>query len=98
MRTGFQGGLQWYRCSTDPVFVSELEIYSGRTVDVPACFIGGASDWGVYQSPGALESMATTACRQFEGIHLVEGAGHWVQQERPEAVATLVEQFLARQR
>jgi pimeloyl-ACP methyl ester carboxylesterase len=97
-RTGFQGGLQWYRCSTDPRFRPELETYSGRTIDVPSCFIGGKSDWGVYQSPGALESMATTACTQFEGIHLVDDAGHWVQQERPEAVTTLIEQFLAQHR
>jgi pimeloyl-ACP methyl ester carboxylesterase len=90
--------LQWYRCSTDPGFQTELESYYGRTIDVPSCFIGGKGDWGVYQSPGALESMATTACTQFEGIHLVDGAGHWVQQERPEAVTSLIMQFLARQR
>ena len=34
---------------------TELEMFSGRTIDVPACFISGKSDWGVYQSPGALE-------------------------------------------
>lgn len=96
MRTGFQGGLQWYRCFTDPKFRPELEIYSGRTVDVPSCFIAGKSDWGVYQSPGALESM-TTACSRFEGVHLVDGAGHWVQQEQAETVTALIEQFLARQ-
>jgi pimeloyl-ACP methyl ester carboxylesterase len=39
--------------------------------------------------------MATTACTQFEGTHLVDGAGHWVQQERPEAVTALIERFLA---
>jgi len=95
LRSGFQGGLQWYRCSTEPKFHQELESYSGRTIDVPSCFIGGKSDWGVFQSPGALESMATTACTQFEGTHLVDGAGHWVQQERPEAVTALIERFLA---
>jgi pimeloyl-ACP methyl ester carboxylesterase len=97
IRTGFQGGLQWYRCSTDPAFQAELETYSGRTIDVPSCFIGGRSDWGVYQSPGALESMATLACTEFRGIHLVDDAGHWVQQEQPEAVTALIKQFLAQQ-
>jgi pimeloyl-ACP methyl ester carboxylesterase len=89
--------LQWYRCLTDPQFRPELETYSGRTIDVPSCFIGGESDWGVYQSPGALEAMATKACTQFVGVHLVDGAGHWVQQERPEAVTALIKQFLARE-
>jgi pimeloyl-ACP methyl ester carboxylesterase len=96
-RTGFQGGLQWYRCSTDPKFRPELETYSGRTIDVPSCFIAGKSDWGVYQSPGALESMTATACTQFKGVHLVDGAGHWVQQEQAENVTALIKQFLAQQ-
>jgi pimeloyl-ACP methyl ester carboxylesterase len=93
-RTGFQGGLQWYRHIDNPRSISELELFSGRTIDVPACFIAGRSDWGVYQSPGALEAMASTACTQFRGIHLVNGAGHWVQQEQPEAVGTMLAKFL----
>ncbi len=50
-RTGFQGGLQWYRCGTTGRFTPELELFSGRTIDVPSCFIAGASDWGVQQRP-----------------------------------------------
>jgi pimeloyl-ACP methyl ester carboxylesterase len=92
-RTGFQGGLQWYRCLAGK-YVSELETFSGRTIDVPACFIAGKSDWGVYQFPGALERMETTACTQWRGTHLVDGAGHWVQQEQPEAVSRLLLQFI----
>jgi pimeloyl-ACP methyl ester carboxylesterase len=92
-RTGFQGGLQWYRCLTGK-YVSELETFSGRTIDVPACFIAGKSDWGVYQFPGALERMETTACPQWRGTHLVDGAGHWVQQEQPEEVSRLLLQFI----
>jgi hypothetical protein len=59
--TGFQGGLQWYRC-TGGKYTAELETYSGRTIDVPACFISGKSDWGVYQNPGAFERMQRSAC------------------------------------
>jgi pimeloyl-ACP methyl ester carboxylesterase len=94
-RTGFQGGLQWYRCNTDSKFRLELETYSGRTIDVPACFIGGKSDWGVYQSPGALEAMASVSCTRFKGIQWIEGAGQWVQQEQPGAVLAVIKQFLA---
>jgi len=45
-RTGFQGGLQLYRGAVGRN--AELEMFSGRTIDVPACFISGKSDWGVY--------------------------------------------------
>jgi pimeloyl-ACP methyl ester carboxylesterase len=92
-RTGFQGGLNWYRCLTGK-YVRELETFSGRTIDVPAGFIAGKSDWGLYQVPGALERMETVACTQWRGAHLVEGAGHWVQQEQPEEVSRWLLKFL----
>jgi len=79
-RTGFQGGLQWYRCRTSGDYNAELEIFSGRTIDVPSCFIAGKSDWGVRQSPGAFERMQGIACTRMVGCHLLDGAGHWVQQ------------------
>ena len=69
-------------------------MFSGRTIDVPSCFISGKSDWGVYQAPGALEKMQASACTRMLGCHLVEGAGHWVQQEQPEAVSRLLLEFL----
>jgi pimeloyl-ACP methyl ester carboxylesterase len=93
-RNGFQGGLQSYRVGTDLTCTTELRLFAGRTIDVPACFIAGASDWGVYQRPGSLEAMQATACRQFRGAHLVQGAGHWVQQEQPETVTALLIRFL----
>ena len=38
-RTGFQGGLQWYRCRTGGVLSPELELFAGRAIDVPSLFI-----------------------------------------------------------
>jgi pimeloyl-ACP methyl ester carboxylesterase len=93
-RTGFQGGLQWYRCATSGRFTAELQTWSGRTIDVPSCFIAGRSDWGSYQKPGDLEAMQASACTRLSGVHLVDGAGHWVQQEQPEEVLRLLLQFL----
>ena len=93
-RNGFQGGLQSYRVGRDAKYSAELQLFSGRTIDVPSCFIAGKSDWGVYQRAGNFESMTTTACTQMRGVHLLDGAGHWVQQEQPEAVSRLLVQFL----
>jgi pimeloyl-ACP methyl ester carboxylesterase len=95
-RTGFQGGLQWYRCRTMGTPNADLELFSGRSIDVPSCFIAGASDWGVYQKPGDLEQMQHSACTQMRGCHLVPGAGHWVQQEQPERVGELLLEFLGK--
>jgi pimeloyl-ACP methyl ester carboxylesterase len=93
-RNGFQGGLQWYRCGTSGAFSAELETFSGRSIDVPSCFISGKQDWGTYQRPGVFEAMQTTACARMLGCHLVDGAGHWVQQEQPEQVSRLLLEFL----
>lgn len=93
-RTGFQGGLQWYRCGTTGAFNADYEIYSGRTIDVPSCFISGKQDWGIYQRPGVIEAMQKTACTEMRGVHLIDGAGHWVQQEQPNEVSRLLLQFL----
>jgi pimeloyl-ACP methyl ester carboxylesterase len=93
-RTGFQGGLQWYRCGTSGAFTAELQTWSGRSIDVPSCFISGKQDWGTYQRPGVFEAMQASACSRMLGCHLVDGAGHWVQQEQPQHVARLLLQFL----
>jgi pimeloyl-ACP methyl ester carboxylesterase len=95
-RTGFQGGLNWYRARTVGLYEAEHQLFSGRTIDIPATFISGASDWGIHQTPGALQAMQTRACTDWHGTHLIEGAGHWVQQEQPEAVVKHLLAFLAR--
>jgi pimeloyl-ACP methyl ester carboxylesterase len=93
-RTGFQGGLQWYRCGSSGEFIPELQTFSGRRIDVPACFISGKQDWGTYQRPGVFEAMQKTACSNMIGCHLIDGAGHWVQQEQPAEVSRLLLGFL----
>jgi pimeloyl-ACP methyl ester carboxylesterase len=93
-RTGFQGGLQWYRCGTSGAFLGELQTWSGRIIDVPSAFISGKQDWGTYQRPGVFETMQSTACINMILCDLVDGAGHWVQQEQPAEVSRLLLQFL----
>jgi pimeloyl-ACP methyl ester carboxylesterase len=41
--------------------------------------------------------MQTSACTNMQGCYVLDGAGHWVQQEQPEQVSTLLTQFLRQQ-
>jgi pimeloyl-ACP methyl ester carboxylesterase len=95
-RTGFNGALQGYRVrrGSDPKSLAEMQTFAGRTIDVPSMYIAGASDWGVYQTPGAVESMQERALTHMAGFHRLDGAGHWVQQEQPERVSELLIAFL----
>ncbi len=93
-RMGFQGGLQSYRVGSSGRFNAELGMFSGRTIDQPSMFIAGKSDWGAFQAPGSIERMQSTACTRMQGVHLLEGAGHWVQQEQAEQVSKLILEFL----
>ncbi len=99
-RNGFQGGLQWYRsvASVSSLFGgginADLQVFAGRAIDQPSMFIAGARDWGIHQRPGALERMETQACTDLRGLHLLDDAGHWVQQEKSAEVSRLVLDFL----
>jgi pimeloyl-ACP methyl ester carboxylesterase len=93
-RTGFQGGLNWYRCATGGQFVAEAQLFAGRRIDVPAMFAAGSADWGIFQVPGALERLRDEVMTRSAGVHLIPGAGHWVQQEQPDAVSRLLLRFL----
>lgn len=92
-RTGFQGGLNWYRTRFDASLTKDFALYANRTIDQPSMFIAGANDWGIQQVPGAIERMQQTACTNMSGCHIVSGAGHWVMQEQPDAVAELLLKF-----
>jgi pimeloyl-ACP methyl ester carboxylesterase len=92
-RTGFQGGLNWYRAQTDPKESTDVLLFSGKTIEVPSTFVSGRQDWGNYQEPGAIEKMGD-ACKDFRGVRFVEGAGHWPQQEQPEKVVEEILNFL----
>ncbi|KAI9843276.1 MAG: hypothetical protein M1837_006491 [Sclerophora amabilis] len=93
-RTGFQGGLNWYRSATAPSNARDLMILAGKKIEVPAMYVAGAKDWGTYQDPGAIEHCADS-CSDFRGVKLIQDAGHWVQQEQPERLKDEMMQFLA---
>ncbi|WP_244064144.1 alpha/beta fold hydrolase [Bradyrhizobium sp. Ce-3] len=93
-RTGFQGALQAYRVLSDPGLNAELRLFSGKTIDVPSLFIGGTNDWGTYAAPGALDLMEAKAVTRMSSIEMIEGAGHWIQQEQPVRLSTLLLAFI----
>jgi pimeloyl-ACP methyl ester carboxylesterase len=93
-RTGFQGGLQWYRGRMNGSLAHNLALFAGKTIDCPALFIAGDRDWGAQQIPGGIERMRTAAFTHMQETHFIAGAGHWVQQEQPEATATRIIEFL----
>ena len=94
-RTGFQGGLNWYRSGGSEGNKRALELFSGMKMQVPAMFVAGRQDWGIYQRPGAIDRMKEEVCISMDNMHLVDNAGHWVQQEQPEAVLKHLVSFLA---
>lgn len=92
-RTGFQGGLNGYRGSPG---ADDLQLFAGKTIDVPSTFMGGKQDWGVHQNPGAIQRLEKNLTTKYQGTRLVDGAGHWVQQEQAGALSALLIDFLKR--
>ncbi|KAG9193861.1 microsomal epoxide hydrolase [Alternaria panax] len=92
-RTGFQGGLNYYRITTDPALMRDLQLFAGKKIECPSIFISGAKDWGNYQQPGAIEAYPES-CSDFRGVRFIEDAGHWLQQEQPERVVEGILGFL----
>lgn len=96
-RTGFRGGLNWYRN-----FDRNWELlapFADLKIKVPALFVGGLRDAVVTGPEFAGESptvqMLGSFCDDLRGKVLIEGAGHWNQQEAPEQTNTALLDFLA---
>jgi pimeloyl-ACP methyl ester carboxylesterase len=96
-RTGFRGGLNWYR-NFDRNW-ELLAAFADRRITVPALFVGGLRDAVVTGPELAGESPAVqmlgSFCDDLHGKVLIEGAGHWNQQEAPEATNAALLEFLA---
>jgi pimeloyl-ACP methyl ester carboxylesterase len=88
-RTGFTGGINWYR-NIDRNWELSAHL-AGAKVTVPARFIGGADDPVLLMTPPALQDGHLVDDR---GTVLVPGAGHWVQQEKPDEVNDALLDFL----
>jgi pimeloyl-ACP methyl ester carboxylesterase len=91
-RTGFRGGLNWYR-NIDALW--ELTPFlSGAKICQPSLFIAGELDAVITMYPAAFEGLEQTM-PGLEKKVLLPGAGHWIQQERPAEVNQLLLEFLA---
>jgi pimeloyl-ACP methyl ester carboxylesterase len=86
-RTGFTGGLNWYR-NFDRNWETTAEL-TGAKIAVPSLFIAGTAD------PVLAFTRTDRALEVISGPYrqvMIDGAGHWLQQERPDEVnATLLE-------
>ncbi|KAI2793636.1 hypothetical protein POX_a00219 [Penicillium oxalicum] len=95
IRTGFQGGLNWYRVRTAPDgrYMRDCDVFAGKKIECLCAFISGKQDWGIFQVPGALEKMTSgEVCSAFRSLRLLDGVGHWVPQEAPdEVVQTIID-------
>jgi epoxide hydrolase A/B len=90
-RTGFRGGINWYR-NIDRLW--ELTPFQdGAKLLQPAVFIAGERDGVLKMMAEGVKNLAVNMPR-LTGTHLIPGAGHWVQQERPEEVSRLLVDFL----
>jgi len=92
-RTGFRGGLNWYR-NIDRNW-ELMAPFAGFKVAVPALYVAGDRDL-VVGFPGAAQLIANlkTFVPQLSETIMLPGCGHWTQQERPEAVNAALLKFL----
>lgn len=91
--SGFRGPLNRYRNhERDFAF---LDLYRSRTIDQPSLFIGGSKDLVLSMIPG-LDMVAAQApyLTNLKSAHVLDGIGHWTQQEAPEAVNALLLEWL----
>ncbi|MCH2223003.1 MAG: alpha/beta hydrolase, partial [Dechloromonas sp.] len=88
-RTGFTGGLNWYR-NMDRNWETTAEL-DGAKIAVPCLFIGGTAD------PVLAFTRSDRAAEVVSGPYrelMIDGAGHWLQQERPDEVNSALLEFL----
>lgn len=94
-RSGFGGPINYYR-SLHQNWIAARPWANAR-LDLPVLFIAGDRDFVATTGDGVLGSTVeamNTWCSDLRGIHMIEGAGHWVQQEAPGQVNELLLNFL----
>lgn len=92
-RSGFRGGLNYYR-NLDRNWQLQASL-EGLRVDVPALFAIGSRDVGL-SMPGMDRIIADMSrlVPRLRRCAVIDGAGHWIQQERADAVNSLILSFM----
>jgi pimeloyl-ACP methyl ester carboxylesterase len=89
---GFRGPLNWYRNMDRNIELTpQLE---NAKIEQPAFFIAGSKDLVLRYGGGGLLEAMNPYLTDLRGKVLVDGAGHWVQAERPEPVNEALLGFL----
>jgi len=91
---GFRGGVNYYRNFDRNWELTEP--WAGEAIDVPALFVAGAADQviGGADADRLREMMASTV-HDLRDVVLLDGAGHWVQQEAPQSTTGALVDFLS---
>ncbi|MFN6121999.1 MAG: alpha/beta fold hydrolase, partial [Actinomycetes bacterium] len=89
--SGFRGPLNRYR-NVDRDW-EDLAAVRGARIDVPALFVGGDRDGPTVWGAPAIAAFGTTLPKLHRSI-VLEGCGHWTQQERPAEVNEALLDFL----
>jgi pimeloyl-ACP methyl ester carboxylesterase len=90
-RTGFRGGLNWYR--SQDITWKETGFLIGRKLLQPTLYIAGADDGVVAMGPAAVENLEKSVPNLWKKV-LLPGVGHWTEQEAPGEVNRLIVEFL----
>ncbi|GGP80201.1 alpha/beta fold hydrolase [Streptomyces melanogenes] len=91
-RTGITGALNRYR-NMDRDW-EDLAPHREAPIKQPSLFIGGALDASTTWMSDAIDTYSTTL-PSLSASHLLDGCGHWIQQERPDEVNRLLTDWLA---
>lgn len=91
--SGFTGGLNYYRNLDRNWELQQVNV--GQLIDIPALFMIGERDTGL-AIPGMDQIIAAmpTLVPKLRGSHVIPGAGHWLQQERPTEISALIIDFV----
>jgi pimeloyl-ACP methyl ester carboxylesterase len=93
-QSGFRGPLNRYR--TSKLDFAQQAAVADQRIEQPAAFIAGSRDPVLRFVPGVdLIELMRDRTSDLRLVKLVEGAGHWVQQERPAEVNSALLEFLA---
>jgi pimeloyl-ACP methyl ester carboxylesterase len=72
----------------------DLADFDGAPITQPSVFIGGALDASTTWMADAIEAYPVTL-PGLVSSHILDGCGHWIQQERPEQVNQILTDWLA---